>query len=116
MKTQLGGVERLEIHAPISARAACRFRDRSQIFEIGCRHPHPIEREQQPLASAEDSRWEGLAMQFGGDYTRLRDFRRKFAGRLRLVTKLYPDARVVPSEAGLRLSPSWPSIPPLQGR
>ena len=55
-------------------------------------------------------------MRFGGDYTRLRDFRRKFAGRLRLVIKLYPDARVVPTDAGLRLSPSWPSIPPLQGR
>jgi len=60
--------------------------------------------------------WEGLAMQFGGDYTRLRDFRRKFTGRLRLVTKLYPDARVLPTDAGLKLSPSWPSIPPLHGR
>ena len=55
MKTQLGGVERLGIHAPISARAGCRFRDRSQILEIGCRHPHPIERE--PAAAGSLGGW-----------------------------------------------------------
>ena len=51
MKTQLGGVERLGIHAPISTRAGCRSRDRSQILEIGCRHPHLIEREQAAAGS-----------------------------------------------------------------
>lgn len=56
--------------------------------------------------------WEALAMQFGGDYTRLRAFKEKFLERLRMVAKLYPDARVEALSQGLKLSPSWTSIPP----
>lgn len=56
--------------------------------------------------------WEALAMQFGGDYARLRDFKKFFIKRLAVVLKLYPEARVESLDAGLKLSPSWPSIPP----
>lgn len=56
--------------------------------------------------------WEALAMQFGGDYTRLRDFRKFFSKRLQLVLRLYPEARVEALDQYLKLSPSWPSVPP----
>ena len=60
--------------------------------------------------------WEALAMQFGGDYARLRDFKKKFQDRLTLVMKLYPEARVESLDVGLRLSPSWPSVLPKPSR
>ena len=56
--------------------------------------------------------WEALAMQFGADYRRLRDFRKSFHERLQLVMRLYPEARVEVLDQGLKLSPSWPSVPP----
>jgi len=56
--------------------------------------------------------WEALAMQFGGDYTRLRDFKKFFLKRLKLVLQFYPEAKVESLDAGLKLSPSWPSVLP----
>lgn len=55
--------------------------------------------------------WESLQLQFGGDYGRLVDFRRKFASRLRLVKELYTAAQVFPTETGLLLKPSPPDVP-----
>jgi len=50
--------------------------------------------------------WEALALQFGSDYHRLRDFRARFLRQLHSVITLYPDARVAEGESGLVLKPS----------
>ena len=55
--------------------------------------------------------WSQLQLQFGGDYTREVDFRRKFGERLRLVQQVYPAAKVVPTEKGLVLQPSPSHVP-----
>ncbi|MDA8332307.1 MAG: replication protein RepA [Candidatus Dormibacteraeota bacterium] len=50
--------------------------------------------------------WQLLELQFGAGYARTRDFRRKFALRLREVGSVYPAARWELSGRGLRLHPS----------
>lgn len=61
--------------------------------------------------------WTALQAQFGGDFARKEDFKRKFLERLRLVQQLYPAARVRPSEnrrrPGLILEPSPTHVPKL---
>ncbi len=54
--------------------------------------------------------WAALEAQFGADYARPRDFRRKFLAHLVDVLRLYPEARVVAEEEGLRLLPSPPHV------
>ncbi len=54
--------------------------------------------------------WEALQTQFGADYSRLRDFKRKFLGRLRDVLHVYPAARLSEQPAGLLLRSSGTHI------
>lgn len=54
--------------------------------------------------------WEGLMGQFGSDYSRAVDFRRKFLAQLKAVQVVYPDAKVRIQKAGLELRPSRTSI------
>jgi hypothetical protein len=56
--------------------------------------------------------WEALALQFGGDYTRLRAFKANFLKQLGAVRLVYPLADVQPTPAGLLLRRSPPHIPP----
>jgi len=55
--------------------------------------------------------WEGLQLQFGCDFGRPVDFRRKFTRHLKRVVELYPQARVEPSKSGLKLLPSRTHVP-----
>jgi len=55
--------------------------------------------------------WEALALQFGGDYGRKRDFRTKFLCHLKQVLELYPQAKVEPVASGLKLLQSRPHVP-----
>ena len=57
--------------------------------------------------------WQALKTQFGPDYGRLIDFRRKFALALKTVLTTYPNARVEIADAGLVL---WNSPPPVLKR
>jgi hypothetical protein len=61
--------------------------------------------------------WTSLELQFGGDFARTVDFKRKFIERLKLVRTLYPAARVRPSDdkrnPGLILEPSPTHVPRL---
>lgn len=50
--------------------------------------------------------WPALAVQFGADYRRLRDFKAAFLAELRKVAVVYPAARVEEGDAGLKLAPS----------
>ena len=54
--------------------------------------------------------WEALAQQFGGDYARLRDFRKAFADDLRVISDVFPKLPVKLSEVGLELSPAGPEV------
>jgi hypothetical protein len=56
--------------------------------------------------------WQALKSQFGPDYDRLIDFRRKFVLALKAVLTVYPDARIEIADAGLLLWKSKPPVPP----
>lgn len=49
--------------------------------------------------------WTALEMQFGADYDRNRDFKKKFLQQLKAVLVVYPDANIEPIEAGVLLKP-----------
>ena len=55
--------------------------------------------------------WPALEAQFGADYARPRDFRRKFLLHLADVLQVYPAARVTRSADGLLLRPSPTHVP-----
>ncbi len=50
--------------------------------------------------------WEALQTQFGSDYGRLRDFKRKFLVHLENVICVYTRARLTETTSGLLLRPS----------
>ena len=54
--------------------------------------------------------WNSLQDQFGADYARPRDFRRKTLVHLNAVLRVYPTVRVGQSDFGLRLYPSPPHV------
>ncbi len=54
--------------------------------------------------------WAGLAMQFGSDYERLRDFKGAFLTELRKVSIVYAGAQFDTNETGLVVKPSPPHI------
>ncbi|MFX4226486.1 MAG: replication protein RepA [Porticoccaceae bacterium] len=55
--------------------------------------------------------WKALDAQFGGNYKRLRDFRKRFIGASELSLAVYRDAKVDITDEGLILHPSRPPIP-----
>ena len=55
--------------------------------------------------------WPTLRDQFGADYTRVRDFRRRFVDRIATVLRVYPAARVTDTNEGLLLHTSSPHVP-----
>ena len=54
--------------------------------------------------------WPALAAQFGSAYSRMRNFRPNFEKALARACACYPEARVEPEKAGLRLYPSPPPV------
>ena len=54
--------------------------------------------------------WAALAVQFGAEYGRVRDFKAAFLGELRKVTLVYPDAVIESEEGGLLVKPSKPHV------
>ena len=55
--------------------------------------------------------WPALQDQFGADYTRMRDFRRRFVRLLAAVLRVYPAACVTETDRGLLLYPSPTHVP-----
>jgi hypothetical protein len=55
--------------------------------------------------------WEALQTQFGADYGRLRDFKRKFLSHLAYVLHFYPAAPLSDQATDLLLSPSPTHLP-----
>lgn len=60
--------------------------------------------------------WEGLQMQFGADYGRLRDFKAAFLKQLRAVQAVYADAQMDEGKRGLILKPSRTHVQPPRSR
>lgn len=54
--------------------------------------------------------WAMLAMQFGSDYARTRDFKSAFMAEMRKVSVVYAGAKVEATDAGLILKPTVPHI------
>ncbi len=54
--------------------------------------------------------WAGLAMQFGAEYGRTRDFKAAFMAEMRKVSVVYAGAKVEATDAGLILKPTTPHI------
>ncbi|HZZ84890.1 MAG TPA: replication protein RepA [Anaeromyxobacteraceae bacterium] len=54
--------------------------------------------------------WTSLAQQFGGDYGRTRDFKRRFLAALTVVERLYPGAMAVPQARGLFIRPGATAV------
>lgn len=54
--------------------------------------------------------WAALALQFGSDYRRVRDFREAFLQELLKVSVVYPAAKVEPTTAGLIVKPGKPHV------
>ena len=54
--------------------------------------------------------WKSLEAQFGADYCRPRDFRRRALGHLEAVIRVYPAVRIGQTDSGLRLHPSPPHV------
>lgn len=50
--------------------------------------------------------WESLQKQFGAEYGRTRDFKKKFLGQLKAISTVYPEAKLDENETGLILFPS----------
>ena len=55
--------------------------------------------------------WQALKNQFGPEYDRVRDFKRRFTQALQQAIAVYPDAKVTVDDNGLILQPSRPAIP-----
>jgi hypothetical protein len=56
--------------------------------------------------------WEALHLQFGAGTRQLKHFKPRLARDLEIATAVYPDAGVEVTEAGLRIRPSPPPVPP----
>jgi len=54
--------------------------------------------------------WESLQTQFGADYARPRDFRRKVSKHVRSVLHVYPAIRIRQTDTGICLYPSPPHV------
>lgn len=54
--------------------------------------------------------WAALAAQFGGDYSRLRDFKASFCTELQKVCVVYPDVQVVVEQEVLIIEPAKPHV------
>ena len=54
--------------------------------------------------------WESLALQFGSDYSRLRDFKHAFVGELKKVVLVYGKVQIEVAELGLTVKPSLTHI------
>ncbi len=54
--------------------------------------------------------WESLEAQFGADYSRRRDFRRKALTHLTDVLRIYPAVRIAQTDTSLQLYPSPPHV------
>ena len=66
------------------------------------------------LRSPTKVRWESLQLQFGAEFSQLRDFRFKFRRAIKKVLVVYPEARIEDDQIGVLLRPSPTPVRRLQ--
>ena len=96
----------LERSAPLSTRAIRGLRKSPMDLDVYAWLVHRLFNLSRPSSVS----WSQLSGQFGHSYTELRAFRRFFGDSLKRVLRVYPEAKVKCSEAGLLLLPSRPHI------
>lgn len=91
---------------PIRAEAVRAFAGSARKLDMYFWFNYRLHRLKQPTTLS----WDALASQFGGDYTRQRDFRKGFADDLKDVVDVFPKLPVKLSEAGLAITPAGPDV------
>lgn len=97
----------LERSAPLSTGAIRRLRKSPMDLDVYAWLVHRLFHLTRPNMVS----WEQLSGQFGHGYSEPRKFRHFFLDSLRRVLRVYPEAQVKPTDAGLLLLPSRPHIP-----
>jgi Plasmid encoded RepA protein len=96
----------LERSAPLSTVAIRQLRKSPMDLDVYAWLVHRLFHLSRPSALS----WEQLSGQFGHSYGEIRYFRRFFGDSLQRVLKVYPEAKVRPTETGLLLMPSRPHV------
>lgn len=96
----------LERSAPLSTLAIRQLRKSPMDLDVYAWLVHRLFHLSRPSALS----WEQLSGQFGHSYGEIRYFRRFFGDSLQRVLKVYPEAKVKPTETGLLLLPSRPHV------
>jgi hypothetical protein len=96
----------LERSAPLSTTAIRQLRKSPMDLDVYAWLVHRLFHLSRPSALS----WEQLSGQFGHSYGEIRYFRRFFGDSLQRVLKVYPEAKVKPTETGLLLLPSRPHV------
>ncbi len=92
---------------PVDLRALSALKDSSLAIDIYCWLTYRL----YYLESKTEIPWAVLALQFGCNYARARDFKKQFVEQLRKVTLVYKDANLEIGRHGLVLKPSKNSLP-----
>lgn len=98
----------LERSAPLSTNAIRQLRKSPMDLDVYAWLAHRLFQLSRPSLIT----WPQLSGQFGHDYGELRYFRRFFGDSLKRVLKVYPEARIKWTDAGVLLEPSRPHIEP----
>jgi hypothetical protein len=96
----------LERSAPLSTAAIRQLRKSPMDLDVYAWLVHRLFH----LSRASALSWEQLSGQFGHSYGEIRYFRRFFGDSLQRVLKVYPEAKVRPTDTGLLLMPSRPHV------
>ena len=96
----------LERSAPLATRAIKQLRKSPMDLDVYAWLVHRLFH----LSKPSQVTWEQLSGQFGHDYGELRYFRRFFGDSLKRVLKVYPEAKLRWTDAGVTLLPSRPHV------
>jgi hypothetical protein len=94
---------------PIDMRALKALKKSPMALDIYCWLTHRLSY----LKTKTSIPWECLQVQFGSDYNRVSDFKKRFLGQLKAVSIIYKEAKVEENEQCLILKPSRPHVLPL---
>lgn len=98
--------EIIERPVPVDLRALKALRRSPMALDIYCWLTYRMSYVRRPVVVS----WSALQAQFGAEYGRPRDFRKKFLEQLKAVSVVYPEAKIDSQEQGLLLRPSKPHI------
>ena len=98
--------EIIEHPVPVDMRAIYALKRSPMALDIYCWLTYRASYAKKPSTIS----WSGLAVQFGAEYARVRDFKAAFLAELRKVSTVYRGLKVEATDAGLLVKPSRPHI------